>query len=82
MDKKNHPAKDDVLGYIESIMTPEEIAESDLRVALISELIQARQESGTTSPNIATEADLKAHCLVMEEYERGETISHDAIDWD
>ena len=81
MDKKNHPAKDDALAYIESLMTPEEIAESDLRVALISELIQARQERGTTSPNIATADDLKAHRLAMEEYERGETVSHDAIDW-
>ena len=46
MDKKKHPVKDDALAYIESLMTPEEIAESDLRVALISELIRARQERG------------------------------------
>ena len=37
-----------------------QIAESDLRVALISELIQARQERGTTSPNIATVMKLLA----------------------
>ena len=30
----------------------------------------------------ATSDDLKAHRLAMEEYERGETISHDVIDWD
>lgn len=30
----------------------------------------------------ATSDDLKAHRLAMEEYERGETISHDAINWD
>ena len=52
MDKKNHPVKDDALAYIESLMTPEEIAESDLRVALISELIRARQERGITQKKL------------------------------
>jgi hypothetical protein len=52
MDKKNHPATDDALAYIESLMTPEEIAESDLRVALISELIRARQERGITQKKL------------------------------
>lgn len=31
---------------------------------------------------IATEDDLKAHRLAMEEYERGKTISHNDINWD
>lgn len=52
MDKKKHPIKDDALAYIESFMTPEEIAESDLRVALISELIRARQERGITQKKL------------------------------
>lgn len=52
MDKKNHPVKDDALAYIESLMTPEEIAESDLRVAFISELIRARQERGITQKKL------------------------------
>lgn len=52
MDKKKHPVKDDALAYIESLMTPEEIAESDLRVALISELIRARQERGITQKKL------------------------------
>ena len=52
MDKKKHPIKDDALAYIESFMTPEEIAESDLRVALISELIRARQERGLTQKKL------------------------------
>ena len=52
MDKKNHPVKDDALAYIESLMTPEEIAESDLRVALIGELIRARQERGITQKKL------------------------------
>lgn len=36
----------DVLQFMESILTPEEIAESDLRVSIIGELIKARQEKG------------------------------------
>ena len=52
MDKKKHPIKDDALAYIESLMTPEEIAESDLRVALIGELIRARQERGLTQKKL------------------------------
>lgn len=52
MDKKKHPIKDDALAYIESFMTPEEIAESDLRVALISKLIRARQERGLTQKKL------------------------------
>ena len=37
---------DDVLEFMNSILTPEEIAESDLRVAIIGEIIKARQEKG------------------------------------
>ena len=32
--------------------------------------------------DFATEDDLKAHRLAMQEYERGETASHNDIDWD
>lgn len=31
--------------------------------------------------DIATEDDLKAHKLAMEEYASGETIAHEAINW-
>ena len=31
---------------------------------------------------LATADDLKAHRLAMEEYERGETVSHNDINWD
>lgn len=31
---------------------------------------------------IATEDDLKAHRLAMEEYAQGKTISHNDINWD
>lgn len=36
----------DALDFMNSMLTPEEIAESDLRVALMGELIKARQEKG------------------------------------
>ena len=39
------PSWDDVE---KALFTPEEIAESDLRVALIGELVKARQERGIT----------------------------------
>ena len=34
----------DALNFIDSLLTPEEISESNLRVALIGELIRAREE--------------------------------------
>ena len=36
----------DSLEFIDTFLTPDEIAESDLRVALIGELIKARTEQG------------------------------------
>ena len=36
------------------LFTPEEIAESDLRVALIGELIKARQEKGISQKKLDT----------------------------
>lgn len=35
-----------VLEYMDSILTPEEIVESNLRVSIIGELIKVRQEKG------------------------------------
>ena len=32
--------------------------------------------------DIATEDDLKAHRIAMEEYANGETVPHDAVNWD
>ena len=45
---KYSPIGDNWDDYEKEIFTPEEIAESDLRVALISELIDARNEKGIT----------------------------------
>lgn len=44
--EKNPAIGRNALEYIDSLLTPEEIAESDLRVALMGELIKARQEKG------------------------------------
>ena len=42
------PIGDNWDDFEKEIFTPEEIAESDLRVALISELIDAKNEKGTS----------------------------------
>ena len=38
--------------FADSLLTPEETAESDLRVALIGELIKARQEKGLSQKKL------------------------------
>lgn len=43
---------DDVLEFMDSLLTPEEIAESNLRVALIGELIKARQKKGISQKKL------------------------------
>lgn len=42
----------DALEFMDTLLTPEEIAESDLRVALIGELIKARQEKGLSQKKL------------------------------
>ncbi len=42
----------DVLDFMDQVLTPEEIAESDLRVALIDELIKARKEKGISQKKL------------------------------
>lgn len=42
----------DALEFMDTLLTPEEIAESNLRVALIGELIQARQEKGLSQKKL------------------------------
>ena len=49
---KNDTLQDDAIAYIDSFLTPEEIAESNLRVALIGELIKARTERGVTQKQL------------------------------
>ena len=51
-NKQSSAVGRDALEYIDSLLTPEEIAESDLRVALIGELIKARQEKGLSQKQL------------------------------
>ena len=50
--KENPAVGRDALEFIDSLLTPEEIAESDMRVALIGELIKARQEKGISQKKL------------------------------
>lgn len=43
---------EDALEFMDLLLTPEEIAESNLRVALIGELIKARQEKGISQKKL------------------------------
>lgn len=45
-------AKNDALAYIDSLLTPEEIRESDLRVSLIHAIIEARKEKGISQKKL------------------------------
>lgn len=42
----------DALDFMDNLLTDEEIAESNLRVALIGELIKARQEKGLSQKKL------------------------------
>lgn len=42
----------DAMAFIDAMLTPEEIAESDLRLAVIDELIKARQEKGISQKKL------------------------------
>lgn len=53
------------------LFTPEEIAESDLRVALIGELIKARQERGISQKKLEEMSGVKQP--VIARMEKGDT---------
>lgn len=48
----NNAVGRDALDFIDSFLTPEEIAESNLRVAIIGEIIKARQEKGMSQKKL------------------------------
>lgn len=48
----NNAVGRDALDFMDTLLTPEEIAESNLRVALIGELIKARQEKGLSQKKL------------------------------
>ena len=58
--KNNNPSIGDSWDNVEKkIFTPEEIAESNLRVALISEIIKARQEKGYSQKKLGELSGVK-----------------------
>lgn len=59
------------LKFIDSLLTPEEILESDLRVALIGELIKARQERGLSQKKLEELSGVKQP--VIARMEKGQT---------
>lgn len=48
----NNAIGSDVLEFMDTLLTPEEIAESNLRVALIGGFIKARQEKGLSQKKL------------------------------
>lgn len=49
----NNPAViENALDYVDAMLTPQEIQESDLRVAIIGELIKAREEKGLSQKGL------------------------------
>ena len=59
------------LELIDSLLTAEEILESDLRVALIGELIKARQEKGLSQKKLEELSGVKQP--VIARMEKGQT---------
>lgn len=59
------------LEFIDSLLTPEEMSESDLRVALIGELIKARQEKGLSQKKLEELSGVKQP--VIARMEKGQT---------
>ena len=73
MSKKNNPAiGGDAMAFVDSLLTQDEISESDLRVALIEELIKARQEQGISQKKLEELSGVKQ--LVIARMETGATI--------
>ena len=61
----------DALEFMDSVLTPEEIAESNLRVALIGEIIKARQEKGISQKKLEELSGVKQPIIAR--MEKGST---------
>ena len=61
----------DAIKFMESILTSEEIAESNLRVAIIGELIKARQEKGISQKKLEELSGVKQPIIAR--MEKGST---------
>ena len=60
LERRGEEAKGvDALEYINSLMTPEEIAESDLRVAMMIEFVKIRKEKGLTQQQLSELSGVK-----------------------
>jgi ribosome-binding protein aMBF1 (putative translation factor) len=69
--EKSSAVGGDALEFIDGYLTPEEKAESDLRVALIGELIKARQEKGVSQKKLEELSGVKQP--VIARMEKGTT---------
>lgn len=69
--KKNPAVGRDAVEFIDNLLTPEERAESDLRVALISEIIKARKEKGISQKKLEELSGVKQPIIAR--MERGTT---------
>lgn len=69
--KNNSAIGADALAFTDSLLTPEEISESNLRVALVGELIKARQEKGISQKKLEELSGVKQP--VIARMERGAT---------
>ena len=70
-ERGSQAASGDALAFMETILTPEEIAQSDLRVALIGEFIKARQEKGISQKKLEELSGVKQP--VIARLEKGAT---------
>lgn len=61
----------DVLEFMDSLLTNEEISESELRVSLIGELIKARQEQGISQKKLEELSGVKQPIIAR--MEKGST---------
>lgn len=62
---------DDVLDFMDGLLSAEEIAESNLRVSLIGELIKARQEQGISQKKLEELSGVKQPIIAR--MEKGST---------
>ena len=76
---------DEFVGHEDVDWDDDELSEEDLEYIRISREALARGEYVTHSEvfsDIATSELIKNHEIAMGEYERGETIDHEDVDWD
>lgn len=62
---------ENAMEFMNSILSPEEIAESDLRVSIIGELIKARQEKGISQKKLEELSGVKQPIIAR--MEKGST---------